>query len=196
MMPEVDGFALINRLQSMDELCDIPLLIVSCYDEMPDHIACFSANAFLSKPFNRNVLLDTTARMISGKHTEKTVLIIDDDPQAIKLVSSYMAGSGYQLLSASGGHDGLIMARHHRPDLILLDLMMPDMSGFEVIDKLKSDSSTAAIPVIIVTAKQLSDKETTYLNHLSAQIMGKCKLHPKSFIAEVTQLIDPASDKP
>jgi len=195
MMPEVDGFTLIDRLQSMDALCDVPLLIVSCYDEMPDHIACFSANAFLSKPFNRDALLDTTARMISGKHTAKTVLIIDDDPQAIKLVSSYMTGTDYRLLSATGGHDGLLMAAHDQPDLILLDLMMPDMSGFEVIDQLKSNSSTAAIPVIIVTAKQLSDKESIYLDQLSEQVMSKCNLHPSSFIAEVARLINPAAEK-
>jgi len=195
MMPEMDGFTLIDRLQTMDEMRDIPLLIVSCYDEMPDQIACFSANAFLSKPFNRDALLDITARMISDEHSAKTVLIIDDDPQAIKLVSGYMTGSDYHLLSASGGHDGLIMAKQHQPDLILLDLMMPDMSGFEVIGQLKSGSSTSAIPVIVMTSKQLSDKETTYLDHLSEQIMSKCNLHPGAFITEVARLIKPAGEK-
>jgi len=189
MMPEMDGFALIEHMQAEESLRDIPLLIVSCYDEMPDHIACFSANAFLSKPFNRDALLDITARMINDEHAAKTVLIIDDDPQAIKLVSSYMSGGDFHLLSASGGLDGLSMAEQHQPDLILLDLMMPDMSGFEVIDQLKSGSHTNAIPVVIMTSKQLNDKETAYLGQLSEQIMSKCNLHPRSFIAEVARLL-------
>ena len=195
MMPEMDGFTLIDRLQTMDTLRDIPLLIVSCYDEAPDHIACFCPNAFLSKPFNRDALLDITARMISSEHAAKTALIIDDDPQAIKLVSSFISGGDYRLLSAGGGHEGLVMAREHHPDLILLDLMMPDMSGFEVIDQLKADSSTSAIPVVVMTSKQLSDKETTYLDHLSEQIMSKCNLHPSSFISEVARLIDSKGGK-
>jgi len=194
MMPEMDGFTLIDRLQTEEGLRDIPLLIVSCYDEMPDHIACFSANAFLSKPFNRDALLEITTRMISDEHAAKTVLIIDDDPQAIKLVSTYMSGGDYRLLSACGGLDGLKMAEQHQPDLILLDLMMPDMSGFEVIDQLKSGSKTSAIPVIVMTSKQLSDKETSYLDPLSEQIMSKCNLPPRSFVAEVARLIELSGD--
>ncbi|RMH00647.1 MAG: response regulator [Chloroflexi bacterium] len=97
----------------------------------------------------------------SGTQTNNTpsvVLIIDDSPENRLLLSSQLRMEGYQILQAGGGIEGLKIAQTHKPDIILLDVMMPDMNGFEVCKKLKNDESTHLIPVIMVTAL----RETQY----------------------------------
>lgn len=93
-----------------------------------------------------------------AKNSNHTVLIIDDSYDNRVLLSSQLHLEGYQTLQASGGQEGLSMAREHDPDIILLDVMMPDMSGFEVCKHLKTDPTTQVIPVIMVTALRAVEK--------------------------------------
>jgi CheY-like chemotaxis protein/MinD-like ATPase involved in chromosome partitioning or flagellar assembly len=87
------------------------------------------------------------------------LLIVDDDMDTLRLVGLMLERQGYEIIAASGGRQGLILAKSERPDLILLDVMMPDIDGFEVTQKLREDEVTADIPIIIFTAKnQLEDK--------------------------------------
>jgi putative two-component system response regulator len=80
------------------------------------------------------------------------ILIVDDSEDNRLLLSSQLKMQGYQILQAEDGHEGIEMVKRERPDLVLLDIMMPGMSGFEVCSRLKSDPQTAGIPIIIVTA--------------------------------------------
>jgi pilus assembly protein CpaE len=87
------------------------------------------------------------------------LLIVDDDMDTLRLVGLMLERQGYEIIAASGGRQGLILAKSERPDLILLDVMMPDIDGFEVTQQLREDEVTADIPIIIFTAKnQLEDK--------------------------------------
>ena len=88
------------------------------------------------------------------------ILVIDDEAQNLDLLQAMLTSSGYDVLLAGGGDEGLRMAREQKPDLILLDLMMPGLSGFEVCARVKTDPQTGGIPVLFVTAlSQVSDKE-------------------------------------
>jgi two-component system response regulator VicR len=82
-----------------------------------------------------------------------SILYIEDDPEMIELVSMILTRQGYQVSGANGGRKGLELAQGDRPDLILLDLMMPDMDGWDVYQQLKSSELTHNIPVIVITAK-------------------------------------------
>ncbi len=86
----------------------------------------------------------------------KLVVCIEDEPEMIDLVKLILSRKGYQVVGAMGGREGLDAIQAHKPDLVLLDLMMPDMDGWEVYQKMKADDSTKAIPVIVVTAKAQS----------------------------------------
>ncbi|MDD2921833.1 MAG: response regulator [Anaerolineales bacterium] len=86
----------------------------------------------------------------------KQVICIEDDPEMIELIRLILSRSGIQVQGAAGGEEGLRMVREKRPELILLDLMMPDMDGWEVYQQMKSDESLRDIPVIVVTAKAQS----------------------------------------
>jgi two-component system alkaline phosphatase synthesis response regulator PhoP len=82
----------------------------------------------------------------------KNLLVIDDDPMAIKLVRDLASASGYNVLTALNGRDGLEVAARQKPDIILLDIMMPEMDGYKVASSLKSNPKTSGIPIIMVTA--------------------------------------------
>ncbi len=89
-------------------------------------------------------------------HTPARVVCIEDEPDMIDLVQLILSRKGFEVLGASGGYEGLQAIEKFQPDLILLDLMMPDMDGWEVYQRIKSNSNTNKIPVIIVTAKAQS----------------------------------------
>jgi two-component system response regulator VicR len=81
------------------------------------------------------------------------IVCIEDDPQIIELVRMILSRKGFQVIGAAGGQEGLILVQAQRPDLILLDLMMPDLDGWEVYRRLKEDPVLAAVPVVVVTAR-------------------------------------------
>jgi DNA-binding response OmpR family regulator len=85
--------------------------------------------------------------------TVKRIICIEDEQEMIDLIQLILGRRGFQVTGASGGKEGLTLVRDGRPDLVLLDLMMPDMDGWEVYQQMKADETTRNIPVIVVTAK-------------------------------------------
>jgi len=85
--------------------------------------------------------------------TNKTIMVVDDNPDIITIVKTILEGKGFKVLSASSGAELLNMLKNQKPDLIILDIMMPEMDGLEVLSRLKAASDTATIPVILLTAK-------------------------------------------
>jgi CheY-like chemotaxis protein len=85
--------------------------------------------------------------------TKKTIMVVDDNPDIITIVKTILEGRGYTVFSASGGPELLNMLPNKKPDLIILDIMMPEMDGLEVLTRLKGKTETASIPVILLTAK-------------------------------------------
>jgi CheY-like chemotaxis protein len=85
--------------------------------------------------------------------TQRTIMVVDDNPDIITIVKTILEGKGYQVLSASSGQELLNLLTDRKPDLIILDIMMPEMDGLEVLGRLKAVTETAAIPVILLTAK-------------------------------------------
>ncbi|MEX0804306.1 MAG: response regulator [Candidatus Binatia bacterium] len=85
--------------------------------------------------------------------TQRTIMVVDDNPDIITIVKTILEGKGYNVLSASSGQELLNALKGQKPDLIILDIMMPEMDGLEVLSRLKSVTETASIPVILLTAK-------------------------------------------
>lgn len=101
------------------------------------------------------------------------ILLIDDEEIARYLIRGYLSGSGCMLVEATGGVAGLAMARRQRPDAILLDLVMPEMSGFQVLKELRRDSTLCDIPVIVITSKQLAEEEQREVEAQSSAFLSK-----------------------
>ena len=113
------------------------------------------------------------------------VLIVDDDPKAVELIAVRIMGMASTVLRAYGGREAIDAARRELPDVIVLDLMMPEVNGFDVVEALKEHPDTARIPILVVTAKQITAEDRARLSGYVTTIMEKTAFDPDRFTAEV-----------
>ena len=154
VLPGVDGWEVLKRLKSDEETRNIPVVIISVVDNRELGVA-LGADDYFVKPVDRDRLLQRIAEMTS-RQTRPRLLLIDDDHTVHTLLDAELAEHGYKFESAFNGEEGLRAARENAPDVIILDLMMPGMSGFEVAGSLKDDPITANIPILVLTSKELT----------------------------------------
>src|SRR5581483_8286104 len=178
-LPRVDGWDFLARAKADPALADIPVVIVSMLDERGKGFALGAAE-YLVKPVDRDLLAATLRRLVAKTPTK--VLAIDDDPLAITLVETVLGPQGFTVLRATGGEEGLALARQERPALVMLDLMMPDLDGFTVVERLRADPTTAAIPIVILTAKTMTDEDKARLNGQISYLAEKGQFSPADFV--------------
>jgi CheY-like chemotaxis protein len=166
LLPRLDGWEVLAALKTDPATAECPVLVVSMLDERGKGFALGAAD-YLVKPVGREELLEALARWLPQGGATRSVLVIDDDPVDRKLVEATLEPEGYQILTAPGGEEGIELARLHPPSVILLDLLMPHTDGFAVVERLRADPATVDVPIVVLTAKQMSagDRE-----RLSGQI--------------------------
>ena len=151
---------LLQDLKQNSATKDIPVFVVTVVENQSKAMA-LGATAFHAKPIDRAWLLNQLQATLN-RH-EGQILMVDDDEIARYLLRGLLSGSGHRLLEAQGGVEGLRVARLSKPNLIILDLSMPDLSGFEVLETLKRDPETREIPVVIYTSQSLDSEERARL---------------------------------
>jgi CheY-like chemotaxis protein/anti-sigma regulatory factor (Ser/Thr protein kinase) len=156
-LPGLDGWEFLTGAKADPEIADVPVIVVSMVDERRKGLALGAAD-YLVKPVARQDLLEALTR-ITPLPAHGKVLAIDDDPIALELVRAVLAPVGYAVLTALSGEEGVSLARTELPDVVLLDLVMPEVDGFTVVDRLKDDPVTREIPIVILTSKTLSSKD-------------------------------------
>lgn len=149
----------------------IPILVATVIDNEKQAMA-LGADAFLIKPVDRLSLL-TKLNTLVKQDTKQTLLLIDDDLVARYLFKQLLVDTQCNIIEAANGGEGIRLARSENPACIVLDLVMPEMSGIEVLDQLKSDPATRHIPVIINTSKWLDEQERKYLANQTIAILSK-----------------------
>jgi CheY-like chemotaxis protein len=117
------------------------------------------------------------------------VLVVDDDPKAVELIATRMQDLASTVLRAYGGSEAIETARRELPDLIVLDLMMPEVNGFDVVEALCEHSETAHIPIVVVTAKRITAEDRAKLSGYVATIMEKAEFDRARFTAEVRRAL-------
>ena len=146
------------------------------------------AAAVMQKPISRQELYESLVDLglfpLSQGETLK-VLIVDDDPKAVELIAVRILGLASTVLRAYGGQEAIDAARRELPDVILLDLMMPDVNGFDVVEALRAQPGTARIPILVVTAKEITAEDRAKLNGYVWAIMEKDEFDRDRFTAEV-----------
>ena len=116
---------------------------------------------------------------------QATILVIDDEVDILDLLEMILELEGYCVITAGDGNQGLQLAKTHRPDLILLDLMMPEMDGFEVVERLRQDERWKSIPIVVVTAKDLTNDDRQRLSGYVEQVIQKGVYTQQQVLEEV-----------
>ncbi|MHC5543283.1 response regulator, partial [Singulisphaera rosea] len=166
------GWTLLTEMKCSDALKDIPVLVLTSVDGEERALA-LGADEFCLKPIDPAWLLEKL-ETLEGRGPVETVLIVDDEEGQRYVLRELLSRQGrFDIIEASDGRQGLDLAREAHPGVIFLDLVMPDMTGFEVLERLKSDPVTKDIPVIINSSKTLEDGELGRLHADSAAILSK-----------------------
>jgi PAS domain S-box-containing protein len=172
LMPQMDGWAVLSALKSDPELADIPVVMVTMTSDRNLGYALGAAE-FMTKPIDR-ARLAALLRRYACPRVPCRVLIIDDDPVARATMRPVLEAEGWAVDVAEDGAAGLRrVGEAPPPDLILLDLMMPGMSGFEVAAQLHDNPAWRTIPVVVMTAKDLTHVDRQRLNGLVARVLQK-----------------------
>ncbi len=153
------------------------------------------ADLFLLKPVEREELIKALEQTSATAQTGGRVLIVDDDPDALNLAVEMIEGSGYEILKATGGREALEMIAGARPDVIILDLTMPEMDGFEVAHRLSLNADWRDIPIILLTARDLSHDERRALGANTMSTIQKGRFSRKELLAEIKKALSATSEK-
>jgi len=181
MLPKNDGWDVLNELKTDKDTKNIPVIITSIIDNKDLGFA-LGATDYLIKPIEKETLIHTLSQFTltsKRKKRQVNILLVDDDPIVHKMIGKILADEGFNLVHAYNGEEGLKMSIELKPDLILLDLIMPDIDGFEVAENIKKHPISAQIPIFIITSKDLTVEERLKLSGNIERIIGK-----KSFSAE------------
>ena len=190
-LPGMDGWEFLSRIKQIPALSSIPVVIISIVADSPKGFALGAAGV-MQKPLTRQELYDSLVGLgllPLSKHDTLKILVVDDDPKAVELIAARILGTGGTVLRAYNGREAIDTARRELPDLIVLDLLMPEVNGFEVMASLQKHADTARIPVIVVTAKDVTDEDRAILNGFVATVIEKGDLDRDRFIGEVRRAV-------
>jgi CheY-like chemotaxis protein len=185
LMPQQDGWEVLQMLKNNALTRNIPVIVCSVLQEH-QLATSLGANEYLVKPVKHEEVRRVVEQFAppGGK-----VLAVDDDPNALEIIRRTLGGTAYRVTTAPDGWSGLTAARQHKPDVIVLDLMMPGLSGFEVLAAPRADPMTALIPVVIATAKDLTTEERAQLQTDAAALMQKGQFSPEEFNSTIRRAI-------
>ncbi|MEO5936842.1 MAG: response regulator, partial [Terriglobales bacterium] len=146
------------------------------------------AAAVMQKPISRQELYDSLVDLglvplVHGQSLK--ILIVDDDPKAVELIAARAMSMAATVLRAYGGQEAIDTARRELPDVIVLDLMMPDVNGFDVVDALNERQETANIPILVITAKEVTPEDRERLSRDVSAILRKVDFDTDRFAAEI-----------
>jgi CheY-like chemotaxis protein len=184
MMPGLDGWAVLAALKAEAATADIPVVMLTIVDDKNLGYA-LGATEYLTKPIDRERLLAVLGRY----RRDRSVLVAEDDAVLRELLRRLLEREGYTVAEAGDGQAALERVRERVPGVILLDLMMPVMDGFEFLTELRREEAWRAIPVIVVTAKDLSAEDHERLTGSVARILQKGAYSREALLAEVRALV-------
>lgn len=161
MMPGMDGWMVLSNLKKDPDLANIPIIMISIMDDQKLG-TLLGATEYLVKPIRRDELNVILKKYLSTGDKQE-VLLVEDEVLSRRLLESMLKDAGWQVHSAENGRVALDYLKEKTPQLILTDLIMPEMDGFEFIDRLRQNSAWRTIPVVVLTAKKMTAEEQSKL---------------------------------
>jgi CheY-like chemotaxis protein len=184
MMPGMDGWAVLSALKADPDVAGIPVIMLTIVDDRNLGYA-LGASDYLTKPIDRERLVT----VLKQHRRDRPVLVVDDDAEVRQLLRRMLESEGFAVVEAENGRVALERLRGESPSLILLDLMMPEMDGFEFVDEIRRHEGWRAIPVVVITARDLSRDDRERLNGHVEKILQKGTYDRDQLLAEVRELV-------
>jgi signal transduction histidine kinase/CheY-like chemotaxis protein/HAMP domain-containing protein len=187
MMPDLDGWSVLAALRKDPELAEIPVIMITIVDEQRRGVA-LGAAGYLTKPIDRERL----HRLVSQFRAEvppTRVLVVEDDAVQRERMRGWLEGPQWIVREAENGREALKRIQENKPDVILLDLMMPEIDGFAVVAALQKEAHWQDIPVIVITARDLDAKDRERLNSGVQSVLVKERFRPADLVERVRRLV-------
>jgi ammonium transporter, Amt family len=192
MLPDLDGWAVLSELKADAELQNIPVIMLTMVDDKQRGLTLGAAE-YLTKPVDRERLLQVVGAyrptVMNRGDASPQILIVEDDETTREMLRKMLEREGWLVAEAENGEAALGRVAERRPDLILLDLMMPKMDGFEVIGALRSTAIWRTIPIVVLTAMDLSNADRVRLNGHVERVLQKGAYHHEELLRDVRNLV-------
>jgi signal transduction histidine kinase/DNA-binding response OmpR family regulator len=186
MLPGEDAWAWLAELKNHGETRHIPVVVVTMQEE-PRKALALGADAYCRKPFDRHWLLETV-QQFTRREPAESILIIDDDTSSRYVLGRCLASTPYRIREAASGLAGLSMVHEERPRAVFLDVHLPDINGFEVLERLQTDPHTQDIPIILYTAQDLDPQVCHQLTTRGVMILQKDALTKDQVLAHLASV--------
>jgi signal transduction histidine kinase/CheY-like chemotaxis protein/HAMP domain-containing protein len=194
MMPDIDGWSVLAALRQDADLAEIPVIMVTIVDEHRRGVA-LGAAGYLTKPIDRERLHRVIGRYRSAARATR-ILLVEDDPIQRERVGGWLEGQQWIVQEASNGREALARLQQDKPDLILLDLMMPEMDGFAVVASLQKEPAWRDIPVIVITSRDLTASDRDRLNSGVQTVLVKDTFRPTELVERIRRLVQQTAETP
>jgi len=193
MMKPVNGWELLSELKSDIRTAKIPVIVVSAVDQ-PATGALLGADEYIVKPVEKATLLAAVERCLNLRGQMKSgrpILVVDDDTPTREFIAEMLSKHGYVVTTAANGFEARSLVAASLPELVILDLIMPNLSGFQLLAEWRGDSRTADLPVFVLTSKDLSATEKEYLRTNTGAFFCKQERWQDALIRQLQRAVPP-----
>ena len=194
LMPDMDGWSVLSALKADHVLCDIPVIMLTMVDE-PGRGFTLGAAEYATKPVDRR-RLSKILKKYACPNPPCPILLVEDDQEARAITRSYLEKEGWKVSEAENGRVALEGMSRERPILIVLDLMMPEMDGFEFVEQVRLHPEWRLIPIVVMTSEVLSSADRTRLNGSIETILYKASTSREALLDQVRDLVANCATEP
>jgi signal transduction histidine kinase/CheY-like chemotaxis protein len=193
MMPDMDGWDVLSALKAAPDTASIPVVMLTILEER-EHAFSMGASDYLNKPVQRETLIKTVQKYVeqaadAAARRTVPILVVEDDSPTREMLRRMLEREGWVVMEAQNGREAISRIVEQRPALILLDLMMPEVDGFQLLDMLRDNPYWRQVPVIVVTAADLSPADRLHLTNQVEYVMQKGSYRREELLREVRDLV-------
>lgn len=188
MMPGMDGWAVLAALKADSDLDSIPVIMLTIIDDKSMGYA-LGASEYLTKPVDRERLCSVLEKYCQKEGEPRHALVVEDDRDTREMLRRLLERDGWAAAEAENGRAAIECMEARRPDLLLLDLMMPEMDGFQVVDEIRRREEWRSIPIVVITAKDITAEDRLRLSDYVRAILQKGAYEYRDLLAEIRDLM-------